>query len=131
MAYCVAQLLALCSVLTLQLPSSVGLALLLGCLGHGIWVVPRHVLLSSANAVTALRRTPQGWALFSKGRGWQPVQLRHDSLALPLMVVLRYRVPGQWWSRSVCIPPDALPADTHRRLRLRLRFSRDRFAPPF
>lgn len=125
-----AQLLAQCSALTLALPFPVVFALSLACLAHGAWVLPRHVLLSAGHAITGLQRSPHGWAVFSRAKGWQPVQLRHDSLALPLVVVLRYRAVGQRWSRAVCIPADALSADTHRRLRLRLRFSRDRFKPP-
>nr|WP_276583375.1 protein YgfX [Pseudomonas sp. RIT-PI-S] len=128
--YCTAQLLAICSALTLQLPSPLGFALLLGCLAHGAWVLPRQVLLTSAHAVTGLRRSPEGWALFNRAKGWQPAQLRRDSMALPGVVILRYRLPGQWWSRSVCIPADSLSRETHRRLRLRLRFSRKRFAAP-
>jgi toxin CptA len=129
-AYCAVQLLALCSALTLQLPFPVKLGLLLGCLAHGAWVLPRHLWLTSPYAIVGLRRSPEGWAVHSRAKGWQPVHLRHDSLALPWMIVLRYRLSGQWWSRSVCLPADALPEQAHRRLRLRLRFSRARFAVP-
>ncbi|WP_426149995.1 hypothetical protein [Pseudomonas sp. DC3000-4b1] len=53
-----------------------------------------------------------------------------DSLALPALVIVRYRLAGQWWTRSACIPADALDPDTHRRLRLHLRWSRKRFLWP-
>lgn len=58
------------------------------------------------------------------------MQLRPDSLALPLAVVLRYRLPGQRFSRGLCIAHDALAPEHHRRLRLRLKFSRRRWAEP-
>ena len=58
------------------------------------------------------------------------MQLRPDSLALPLAVVLRYRLPGQRFSRGLCIARDALAPEQHRRLRLRLKFSRRRWAEP-
>lgn len=129
-SYGVAQLLAIGSILTLQVPPLVGFALLTGCVAHGIWVLPRHLLLSAPGAVTGLRRTPSGWALYCRESGWRPARLMFDSLALPALVIVRYRLPGQWWTRSACIPADALDPDTHRRLRLRLRWSRKRFVSP-
>jgi toxin CptA len=72
--YCAAQLLAQCSAFTLALPFPAVFALSLVCLAHGAWVLPRHVLLSSAHSITGLQRSPQGWAVFSHAKGWQPVQ---------------------------------------------------------
>ncbi|MFI8747446.1 protein YgfX [Pseudomonas sp. NPDC077186] len=103
---------------------------LLSCLAHAAWVLPRHILLTSPHAVRGLRRDALGWQLWSAARGWQPVQLRPDSLALPLAVVLRFRRPGERFTRGLCIPRDALPRELHRRLRLRLKFSRRRWAAP-
>ena len=100
------------------------------CLAHAAWVLPRQILLTSAQAFRGLRRDAQGWQLWSRGEGWQAVQLRPDSLALPLVVVLRFRLAGERLTRSLCIPYDALPPDQHRRLRVRLKFSRRRWAPP-
>lgn len=105
------------------------LALVL-CLAHAAWALPRHILLSSPDAWRGLRRDALGWQLWSAAQGWQPVQLRPDSLALPLAVVLRFRLPGERLSRGLCIPRDALPREQHRRLRLRLKFSRRRWAEP-
>ena len=102
----------------------------LPCLAHAAWVLPRHVLLTAPQAITGLRRDALGWQLYSAANGWHAVQLRPDSLALPLAVVLRYRVPGQRFSRGLCIARDALAPEQHRRLRLRLKFSRRRWAEP-
>lgn len=77
-----------------------------------------------------LRHGTEGWQLWSPASGWQDVQLRPDSLALPLLVVLRYRLPGERFPRSLCIARDSLSADAHRRLRVRLRFAPRRFAAP-
>nr|WP_221433842.1 protein YgfX [Pseudomonas sp. PLB05] len=77
-----------------------------------------------------LRHGAEGWQLWSPASGWQAVQLRPDSLALPLLVVLRYRLPGERLTRSLCIARDSLTADAHRRLRVRLRFAPRRFAAP-
>lgn len=102
----------------------------LPCLAHAAWVLPRHILLTAPQAITGLRRDALGWHLYSAANGWHAVQLRPDILALPLAVVLRYRVPGQRIGRGLCIARDALAPEQHRRLRLRLKFSRRRWAEP-
>jgi len=96
-------------------------------LAHAAWLVPRQIRLTHPAAITALRHDAAGFALFSRQNGWQAVQLRADSLALPLLVVLRFRLPNQWFARGLCIPWDGLESDVHRRLRLRLKFARKRF----
>ncbi|MBC3950943.1 protein YgfX [Pseudomonas folii] len=134
-AYGVAQLLALISLYMLAVP---GWALVLGlilCVAQGICVLPGSILLSRSTAFTGLRRNAEGWQLWSQRHGWQPVQLCRDSMALPLMVVLRFRLAGEsrsrWrMTRGLCIPRDAMEPDVHRRLRLRLKFSRRRWAAP-
>ncbi|MCF5801018.1 hypothetical protein GIV32_26265, partial [Pseudomonas sp. PA-1-5A] len=101
-AYVLAQLVALSSLLALDLPySSLGILL---CLAHCAWVLPRQILLTHRSSIRGLRRDDDGWQLWSAARGWHPVQLRPDSLALPLIVVLRYRVQGEWRVRSICVP---------------------------
>ena len=127
-AYLLAQLFALGSLLVLDvLYSSLGMLL---CLAHAAWVLPRHVLLTHRSSIRGLRRDEDGWQLFSDERGWHSVQLRPDSLALPLIVLLRYRVQGEWWVRSICVPKDSQATDVHRRLRVRLKFSRRRWLAP-
>ena len=127
-AYLLAQLFALGALLFLDLHySSLGMLL---CLAHAGWVLPRHILLTHRSSIRGLRRDEDGWQLFSRERGWHSVQLRPDSVVLPLIVVLRYRVQGEWWVRSVCVPTDSQAADVHRRLRVRLKFSRRRWLAP-
>lgn len=99
-------------------------------LGHAAWTLPRHILLSSANAFTALRHDTSGWQLWNAAQGWQAVQLRPDSLALPWAVVLHFRLSGERRVRGLCIPRDALARDVHRRLRVCLKFSRRRWQAP-
>ncbi|MBE7928850.1 MULTISPECIES: protein YgfX [Pseudomonadaceae] len=103
---------------------------LLLCLLHALWVIPSRILLSGDWSWRGLRRDHLGWSLWNRRSGWVPVQLRPDSLALPVMVVLRFKVPGQWFARCVCIARDAMPPEQHRRLRVRLKFSRRRWAAP-
>jgi toxin CptA len=134
-AYLVAQALALVSLYFLDVPlwaSALGVLL---CVMHGAWTLPGSILLTRASAFTGLRRDADGWQLWSERSGWQAVQLRRDSLALPLIVVLRFRLVGERRMvgrrvRGLCIPRDALPPEVHRRLRVRLKFSRRRWAAP-
>ena len=129
-AYLLAQLFALGSLFLLDIAPWVRLAGALLCLAHGAWVLPRQILLNHRAAFSGLRRDADGWQLWSRAGGWQGVQLRPDSLALPAIVVLRFRLRGEWWLRSICVPRDALAPDVHRRLRVRLKFSRRRWAAP-
>nr|WP_272912770.1 hypothetical protein [Pseudomonas carnis] len=124
-AYVLAQLVALSSLLALDLPySSLGILL---CLAHCAWVLPRQILLTHRSSIRGLRRDDDGWQLWSAARGWHPVQLRPDSLALPLIVVLRYRVQGEWRVRSIWVPKGAQAADVHRGVRVGLKFSSRRW----
>lgn len=128
--YLAAQGLALAAIALSAAPFWLQLTCLLLCLAHAFYVVPRSVLLSSRNAWRGLRHDERGWHLYSERQGWQPIQLLPDSLALPLIVVLRFRLPGRRFAGSVCVPRDALPREQHRRLRVRLKFSRRRWAAP-
>ena len=129
-AYLLTQLFALGSLFLLDIPLWASLAGALSCLAHAAWVVPRQIRLSHPRAFCGLRRDALGWHLWNAVDGWQAVQLRPDSLALPLIVVLRFRLHGQRRVRSICVPRDALAPDVHRRLRVRLKFSRRRWAAP-
>jgi toxin CptA len=125
--YALIQGLALATLVLVEIPlwaRSFGVGL---CLAHAAWVLPRHVLLSSARAFSGLRCGAEGWQLWNAAAGWQAIELRPDSLALPLVVVLRFRLAGERRLRGLCIPRDAMARDLHRRLRVRLRFSRRRW----
>ncbi|MFJ3482159.1 protein YgfX [Pseudomonas sp. NPDC090202] len=134
-AYLGAQVLVLISLFLLDIPFWARLVGVLLCLWHGLRCLPQSILLNRQTAFTGLRRDPTGWQLWSERDGWQPIQLRPDSVALPKMVILRFRtINGRWldrlWVRSLCVPSDAMAPDHHRRLRLRLKFSRRRWAAP-
>nr|WP_158459727.1 protein YgfX [Pseudomonas fluorescens] len=127
-AYLACQALACLALLVSAAPDWLRASFLLACLAHAAWAIPRRILLTHPCAVTGLRRDPRGWQLFSRAHGWQPARLCRDSLALPGMVVLRFVVQGRRLSQTQCIALDALAPDQHRRLRLRLKFSRRRWA---
>ncbi|QKZ06555.1 protein YgfX [Pseudomonas eucalypticola] len=130
MAYLAAQGLALMALLLLDVAVAWRAVGVLLCIAHGAWQLPRTLLLDHPHAWRGLRRDSGGWSLWRRADGWQAVQLLPDSMALPGLVVLRFRAKGQWWARSLCLPADTLSADDHRRLRLRLKFSRRRWAAP-
>ncbi|MNF55533.1 hypothetical protein D3C84_369960 [compost metagenome] len=124
------QCLAILALLLAELPPWARIAGVLVCLGHAAWCLPRQILLNSPKAFTGLRLNEDGWQLWRAADGWRPVQMRPDSMALPVAVILRFRLRGQWWGRGLCIPADALDKEQHRRLRVRLGFSRRRWAEP-
>ncbi|WP_237884185.1 protein YgfX [Pseudomonas sp. PGPR40] len=129
-AYLLAQLFALGSLFLLSIPVWASLLGAFCCLVHGVWALPRQILLTHPQAFRGLRRNADGWQLWNQAAGWQAVQLRPDSLALPLIVVLRFRLRDERRVRSICVPRDSQAADVHRRLRVRLKFSRRRWAAP-
>ena len=129
-AYLLAQAFALGALFVLSIPLWASLLGAFVCLLHGFCVLPRQILLSHPKAMRGLRRDGDGWQLWNQAEGWQAVQLRPDSLALPLIVVLRFRLRGEWRVRSICVPRDSQATDLHRRLRVRLKFSRRRWAAP-
>jgi toxin CptA len=104
------------------------------CLAHAWWVMPRQILIRHRAAFRGLRRDGDGWQIWSEQGGWRSVQVCGDSVVLPLIVILRFRLQrdGRLGKRvhSACIPFDALAPDTHRRLRVRLKFSRRGLSGP-
>ncbi|MFZ5937108.1 hypothetical protein BGP84_23795 [Pseudomonas putida] len=126
-AYLGCQVLALLVLLLSALPWWLGLCVLAACIAHALWAIPRRILLTDPHAVTGLRRDASGWRVFSRALGWQPVRLCRDSVAVPGLVVLRFVRAGHWLGESQCVPRDAVGAEQHRRLRVRLKFSRRRF----
>ena len=129
-AYLLAQAFALAALFLLSIPLWASLLGAFACLLHAAWVLPRQILLKHPQAFCGLRRDADGWQLWNQAGGWQAVQLRPDSLALPLIVVLRFRLRGERRVHSICVPRDSQAADVHRRLRVRLKFSRRRWAAP-
>ncbi|MDB5997224.1 MAG: hypothetical protein JWP42_4360 [Pseudomonas sp.] len=129
-AYVLAQLFALGALFLLSIAPWASVLGAFCCLAHGAWALPRLILLTHPRAFRGLRRDADGWQLWNQAAGWQAIQLRPDSLALPLIVVLRFRLQGERRVRAVCVPRDSQAADVHRRLRVRLTFSRRRWAAP-
>ncbi|OUM09247.1 hypothetical protein BW686_00705 [Pseudomonas syringae] len=133
-AYLVVLALALTALFWLDIAWWATMAGVVLCLAHAAWTLPRSILLSHPAAFRALKRDQDGWCIWSERGGWLPVQLCPDSLVLPSVVVLRFRpvINGRpsRSTKSCCVPRDALTSDLHRRLRVRLKFSRRTWAVP-
>ena len=120
--------LALLALTLAALPLWARIAGLLACLLHAAWHLPRAILLRHPASFTALRHDERGWQLRNAAEGWVAVQLRPGTLALPQAVILHFRRPGQRFDRGLCVAADSLARDQHRRLRVRLKFARRRWA---
>ncbi len=111
-----------------SLPLTSALPGMLLLLAFFCWVWPRQVSLRHAHSVTGLRFDSQGWHVLRRDGSETSASLLGDTFVSALLTVVRLREPGRWWSLSVVLPADAASEDALRRLRLRLRFSRQRWA---
>lgn len=92
------------------------------------WVWPRQVSLRHAASVIGLRFDSQGWHVLRRDGSEAGASLQGDTFVSAFLTVVRFREPGRWLPVSVILPADAASEDALRRLRLRLRFSRQRWA---
>lgn len=61
------------------------------------------------------------WSLTDRRGECVSASLSGQTYVHPRLVILNFKLPGRRRPLAVVIPPDALPADVHRRLRVRLR----------
>lgn len=73
-----------------------------------------------SSAPPALRCTADGRLEIRREATWQAAAPLPDSVALPWLIVLRWREDGR--RHSLALPPDALSEVAHRRLRVWLRW---------
>lgn len=92
------------------------------------WVWPRQVSLSHAASIIGLRFDSQGWHVLRRDGSEAGASLQGDTFVSAFLTVVRLRESGRWLPVSVILPADAASEDSLRRLRLRLRFSRQRWA---
>lgn len=107
------------------LPASLCALLLLA---YCLWIWPRQVSLRHAHSVTGLRFDSQGWHVLRRDGSEMGARLLADTYVSAVLTVVRLREPGRLLPVSVILPADAAAEDSLRRLRLRLRFSRQRWA---
>lgn len=112
------------SSLTLLPALAAALVLLAAC----CWLWPRQISLRHSQSVTGLRFDSEGWHVLRRDGSENAASLSGDTFVSALLTVVRLREPGRWLTLSVVLPADAASEDALRRLRLRLRFSRQRWA---
>ena len=95
---------------------------------HCLWIWPRQVSLRHADSVTGLRFDQEGWHVLRRDGSEAGARLQADTFVSALLTVVRLREPGRLLPVSVILPADAATEDSLRRLRLRLRGSRPRWA---
>ncbi len=94
---------------------------------YGGWVWPRQVSLRHPHSVTGLRFDSDGWHILRRDGSEVAARLLADTYVSAMLTVVRLREQGRWCPVSVVLPADAAPEESLRRLRLRLRFSRQRW----
>ncbi len=103
------------------------LCILLVC-GYGCWIWPRQVSLRHPHSVTGLRFDGEGWHVLRRDGSEAAAKLLADTYVSAMLTVVRLREQGRWRAVSVILASDAASEESLRRLRLRLRFSRQRWA---
>ncbi len=122
-----ASLLAAFALYRSAMPGMLAAGMMLVLAGHALWVWPRQVSLRHASSVTGLRFDSEGWHVLRRDGSEASARLLADTFVSAFLTVVRLREPGRWWPVSVVLPPDAAAEEALRRLRLRLRFSRQRW----
>ena len=103
------------------------LCILLVC-GYGCWIWPRQVSLRHPHSVTGLRFDGEGWHVLRRDGSEAAAKLLADTYVSAMLTVVRLREQGRWRAVSVILASDAASEESLRRLRLRLRFSRQLWA---
>lgn len=85
----------------------------------------RYVFLSAHNSVMALSQSIDGdWSLILHDQSEHYVDLCDDSYVHPLLIILNFKIEGDYRRISLPLFRDALGKDQHRQLRCRLRLSK-------
>ena len=73
-----------------------------------------------SSVIEAWRTTSNNWELRLQCGQVEQVILLGDSILLPGIMILRFRRPGNWRTRTVVLMPDTLGANNYRRLCVKL-----------
>lgn len=121
-------LLALVALFRSAMPVLEAALCMTGVLVYCGWIWPRQVSLRHAQSITGLRFDSHGWHLLRRDGSETGANLQPDTFVSAFLTVVRLREPGRLFPVSVILPADSASEDSLRRLRLRLRFSRQRWA---
>jgi toxin CptA len=92
---------------------------------NGGWTIWRHALLRYPGSIVALEFRGEGECSVRLRRGeWLQCRILPATYATPLLIVLNLKHARSWFRRYVVLFPDSIPMEVHRRLRVRLRWSK-------
>ena len=115
--------LAIGTVLAVSTPWLIPLCLLVA--SSWIWTTWHHALLKSRCSFVALELTDErACALQLRTGEWMQGEIRATSYVLPWLIILHVAVEGRMVDRRVCLFADSVTPESHRRLRVRLRWAR-------
>lgn len=82
----------------------------------------RLLCVKQARYGYGLRYKAKTWQLWTSETGWQSIKLSAQTVVLPWLLVIYYRRPHQRFAGALVVPWHVLDAESHRKLRVQLRF---------
>ena len=121
--FLIGQLLVLlaCSGVICCLPFNlvIKLALSIGVLIYGFFIVYRYGLLLSPYAIRSIMHNGEQW-LVRDGQNEVTAELVGDSTVTTLVSILRFAIPGEKFKRSCVVWKDSTTVELYRQLRVRV-----------
>lgn len=116
-------LLTALGVLASGLPPAARLSVALLCAGWALW----HSLHARQHCRPNKRRglryqSHTGWQLWQATTGWRPIRILAGSLVTCQLIVVYFQDGERGKRQALVVPADVLDTDSHRRLRVWLRF---------
>ncbi len=117
-------LLAVLAALASGLPLAAKTAVALVCASWALCHFLQNRQHGAANQRLGLRYQPQaGWQLWRAKTGWQSIEVLAGSLVTRQLIIVQLSVSRRGYNRlALVVPADVLDAESHRRLRMWLRF---------
>ena len=89
-----------------------------------VWTLRRYALLRDRRSFVALELNDEtDCSVQMRSGSWVRGQVKASTYALPWLIVLHLAVAGRLFGLRVVLFPDSMARDTHRRLRVRLRWA--------
>lgn len=112
----------------LYLPPWYGLGFAMGCAGLAVHAIAQHALLKRQGSVTAIRIGRSGLAVQQRDGKWQApdVAIPLGGFVSPILTVIRLNSEQVSVRHTVVLLSDSLDPDAARRLRVWLRWTRDK-----
>jgi toxin CptA len=87
--------------------------------GFFIWQL---ITQQSKHSILSFHLQPDGkWIIQTRSQLYHAAEMLSDSIVTATIMILKFRLPGQYWTRSCVLLPDSLTATAFRHLLVRLR----------